>query len=118
MGDETNFQKEWAQAKPFKQIPFEGRLALLRKFLPGGKYAKMDATQLMLALKEDLGDITLLKGMLGKKDFVCTHNPQDFEKVLRNEGIWPERPGLEVLHYYRSVIKKNYYQGIEGLLST
>ncbi|KAM7344954.1 cytochrome P450 CYP12A2-like [Cochliomyia hominivorax] len=116
--EETNFQKEWTQAKPFEQIPYEGRLSLLIKFLPGGKYAKMDAFQLMTALKEDLGDINLLKGMLSKKSFVCTHNPEDFEKVFRNEGIWPDRPGMEVLQHYRSVLKKDFYQGIEGLLST
>lgn len=91
---------------------------MLKKFLPGGRYANLDATKLMLAMKEDFGDITLLKGMLGKKSFVVTHNPQDFEQVLRNEGIWPIRPGLEVLAHYRSVVRRDYYQGTEGLLST
>ncbi|XP_005177073.1 cytochrome P450 CYP12A2-like [Musca domestica] len=113
-----DFQKEWAQAKPFEAIPSESRLSMLMKFLPGGKYAKLDATQLMLALKKDLGDISLLRGMLGKKSFVVTHNPQDFEMVLRNEGICPVRPGMEVLAHYRSVVKKDFYQGNEGLLST
>lgn len=115
---ETDFQKRWAEAKPFNTIPYEGRISMLRKFLPGGKYAKLDASQLMLAFKEDFGDICLLKGMLGKKAFVCTHNPKDFELVLRNEGAWPIRPGMEVLEYYRSVLKKDFYQGTEGLLST
>lgn len=91
---------------------------MLKKFLPGGRYANLDATKLMLAMKEDFGDITLLKGMLGKKSFVVTYNPQDFEQVLRNEGIWPIRPGLEVLAHYRSVVRRDYYQGTEGLLST
>lgn len=91
---------------------------MLMKFLPGGKYAKLDASQLMLAFKRDFGDICLLKGMLGKKDFVCTHNPEDFEQVLRNEGSWPIRPGMEVLEYYRNVLKKDFYQGTGGLLST
>ncbi|XP_059224404.1 cytochrome P450 CYP12A2 isoform X2 [Stomoxys calcitrans] len=91
---------------------------MLKKFMPGGRYANLDATKLMFAMKEDLGSITLLKGMLGKKSFVVTHNPQDFEMVLRNEGVWPIRPGLEVLAHYRSVVKKDFYQGTEGLLST
>ncbi|XP_075168743.1 cytochrome P450 CYP12A2-like [Haematobia irritans] len=117
-GAPYDFQKEWAKAKPFEAIPFDSPLSMIKKFLPGGKYAKLDATQLMFAMKEDLGEITLLKGMLGKKSFVVTHNPKDFEMVLRNEGVWPIRPGLEILTYYRTVLKKDFYQGTEGLLST
>lgn len=70
-----------------------------------------------MAYRDDWGDIAVFKGLLGKSDFVVTHNPEDFEEVLRNEGTWPIRPGMEGLHYYRSVWREDFYQGVEGLLS-
>lgn len=72
---------------------------------------------MLTAYKEDWGDIAIIRGFLGKSDLIITHNPEDFEEVLRNEGAWPIRPGMETLDYYRSVWRKDFYQGVEGLLS-
>lgn len=91
---------------------------LLRSFLPGGRYASMDSTQMLNAFKQDFGNIALLPGLFGRKEFVITHNVEDFEKVLRNEGIWPVRPGSEAMQYHRHVHRAEVFQGTEGLLST
>lgn len=91
---------------------------LIRNFLPGGKYSKLDLSQFLMALKNDLGSICKLPGSFGQSDIIFTHNVQDFEKLLRNEGVWPKRPGMEALHYHRSVYRADYFQGIEGLLAT
>ncbi|KAM7362618.1 cytochrome P450 CYP12A2-like [Cochliomyia hominivorax] len=116
--DETVASKEWENAKPFEEIPSIGKFTLLRRFLPGGKYANLDSTKLMNALKEDLGNIARLPGFFGRKEFVFTHNVEDFEKILRNEGVWPNRPGSEALQYHRHVHRADFFQGIEGLIST
>ncbi|XP_073823702.1 cytochrome P450 CYP12A2-like [Musca autumnalis] len=113
-----DLQMEWTQAKPFELLPHENRLSMLMKFLPGGKYATLDAAKLFLEMKQDFGDIHLLLGLFGKKSFVLTHNPKDFEMVLRNEGIWPRRPGLEILGHYRSVVRKDFYHNTKGLLAS
>ncbi|XP_075148688.1 cytochrome P450 CYP12A2-like [Haematobia irritans] len=120
-GDTTNdvsSKTELAQAKPYDSIPTMGFLKFLINFLPGGKYAKLDSTQLMLAFKDDMGPISRIKGVLGKPDVVITHNPNDFEKALRNEGVWPVRPGSETIFYHRSVHRGDIFQDVEGLLGT
>uniref|UniRef100_A0A1A9W2D9 Cytochrome P450 n=1 Tax=Glossina brevipalpis TaxID=37001 RepID=A0A1A9W2D9_9MUSC len=112
-----DFNKKWQEAKPFEQIPGDTKLSLLRKLLLGGKYYKLKPLEMLSAYRKEWGDVAILRGFFGKKDFIVTHNPQDFEEVLRNDGTWPVRPGMEGLHYYRSVWRKNFYQGVEGLLA-
>uniref|UniRef100_A0A1I8PMH2 Cytochrome P450 CYP12A2-like n=2 Tax=Stomoxys calcitrans TaxID=35570 RepID=A0A1I8PMH2_STOCA len=108
----------WDQAKSFKNIPSMGPLKLLLQFFPGGKYANLDTSQLVLAIKRDMGPICRLSGLFGKPGMIMTHNPNDFKTILRNEGIWPERPNLEGLHYYRTVHRKDFLEGVEGLLAS
>ncbi|XP_065371244.1 cytochrome P450 CYP12A2-like isoform X2 [Calliphora vicina] len=111
--------KEWENAKPFEEIPTIGGFTFLRRFfLPGGKYANLDSTKLLQAFKEDFGNVSHLPGFFGGKSFVFTHNVDDFEKVLRNEGISPVRPGSESLYYHRHVHRAEFFQGVEGLLAS
>lgn len=114
----STLSDEWKDAKAFEDIPKIGAWKLLRNFLPGGKYRNLDSAQLMLAFKEDLGPIGLVKGVFGKADAVLCHSPQDFEKVYRNEGVWPTRPGMTVLYHYRNVLRPEIFQGVEGLSGT
>ncbi|XP_037815902.1 cytochrome P450 CYP12A2-like isoform X1 [Lucilia sericata] len=114
----STFSSEWQSAKPFEEIPTMSSFTLIRNFLPGGKYHKLDTTQFLMALREDLGSFCKIPGSFGQTDIVFTHNVQDFETLLRNEGIWPKRVGLEALNYHRSVYRADYFQGTEGLLAT
>lgn len=110
---------EWKAAKPYEDIPVMSMWDVLRNFvLPGGKYKNLDTTEMMNMFYKDLGNIGKIKGTFGQQDFVMTHDPKDFERVLRSEGIWPNRPGNDGLHYHRSVHRKEFFQGVEGLLST
>ncbi|XP_075148697.1 cytochrome P450 CYP12A2-like isoform X2 [Haematobia irritans] len=114
----TSANEEWLNAKPLDEMPTISPIKLLKNFLPGGRYHGLDSAQLMLAFKEDLGGIGLVKGVFGKPDTVLCHDPLDFEKVYRNEGVWPTRPGMEILYHYRHVIRKDFFQGVEGLSGT
>ncbi|TMW43220.1 hypothetical protein DOY81_011700 [Sarcophaga bullata] len=117
--DATTVTKEWEKAKPYKEIPTVGKLKFISNFLPGGKYADMDSTQLLNAFKADYGNISRLPALFwGSPRAVITHNVEDFEKVLRNEGIWPFRPGSEAMLYHRHVLRADFFQGREGLLAT
>ncbi|XP_065371245.1 cytochrome P450 CYP12A2-like isoform X3 [Calliphora vicina] len=118
LNSEALASKEWENAKPFEEIPTIGGFTFLTRFLPGGKYANLDSTKLLQAFKEDFGNVSYLPGFFGRKSFVFTHNVEDFEKILRNEGIWPVRPGSEALHYHRHVHRAEFFQGVEGLLAT
>ncbi|XP_073817035.1 cytochrome P450 CYP12A2-like [Musca autumnalis] len=110
--------EEWNQAKPFEEIPTMSSWKFVSNFLPGGKYAQLDSSQLMLAFRQDMGPISRIPSLFGKPTMVVTHNPHDFEKTLRNEGIWPNRPGSEALIYHRTVHRGDFFQGVEGLIGT
>ena len=114
----TKLSREWQRAKPYEELPTLSNFELLRNFLPGGKYNNLDSTQFLLALKRDLGDICKLPGLFGQQPIVFTYNVNDFETIYRNEGVWPTRPGLEAINYHRSVYRKDFFKGVEGLLAT
>lgn len=104
--------------KSYEQMPSIGPFNLIKNSLPGGKYYKLDSTQFLLALRKDFGNIYKLAGSFGRPDVIFTHNVEDFEKILRNEGIWPRRPGLLTLSYHRRVHRPDFFKGHTGLLTT
>uniref|UniRef100_A0A1I8MK12 Cytochrome P450 n=1 Tax=Musca domestica TaxID=7370 RepID=A0A1I8MK12_MUSDO len=114
----NSFTQQWQAAKPYEDIPTMPPLKMLLNFLPGGKFAKLDISDMFMALRSELGPICKMKGVFGRPDMVITHNPQDFETLLRNEGVWPNRPGSEGLSYYRRVHRADFFQGVEGLIAS
>ncbi|XP_075148685.1 cytochrome P450 CYP12A2-like [Haematobia irritans] len=112
-----NFCGEWKYARPFEEIPSLSSWSYMRNILPGGKYRKLEASELLLAIRRDIGPIVSVKSFMGRPPGVITHNPNDFEKVFRNEGIWPVRPGGDASQYHRSVHRADFFQGVEGLVS-
>lgn len=88
----------------------------MKTALPGGKYKNMDLMDMFEGLRQDHGDIFLMPGVMGAPTFVMTSNPNDFEIVFRNEGIWPHRPGSDSLRYHRDEKRKDFYQGVSGLI--
>ncbi|XP_017020150.1 probable cytochrome P450 12a5, mitochondrial [Drosophila kikkawai] len=114
---ETRDDPEWLQAKPFEEIPRANMLSLFAKIaLPGGKYKNLELMEMFKAMREDYGDVFFMGGMLGSPAFLMTHNPKDFEVVFRNEGVWPFRPGSDTLRYHRTVHRKDFFQGVEGVI--
>lgn len=109
---------EWQQARPFKEIHRVNPYTLFFQFLPGGRYHKLDATQIFEAMFAEHADIYIMPGMLGRPDIVMTQNPSDFEQIFRNEGVWPNRPSSSTLDYHRSELRADFYQGVEGIIST
>ncbi|KAH8292309.1 hypothetical protein KR054_008261 [Drosophila jambulina] len=114
---ETRDDPEWLQAKPFEEIPRVNVLSMFAKIaLPGGKYKNLELMDMFKAMQEDYGDLFFLGGMLGSPAVLMTHNPKDFEVVFRNEGVWPLRPGSDTLRYHRTVHRKDFFQGVEGVI--
>lgn len=70
-----------------------------------------------LLMKSEFGNILKMKGMLGRPDMLMLYSPEDFETVFRNEGIYPIRPGLQTLHYYRKNLRPDIYGEYGGLAS-
>ncbi|XP_017112236.1 probable cytochrome P450 12a5, mitochondrial [Drosophila elegans] len=108
---------EWLQAKPFEEIPRANMLSLFAKTaMPGGKYKKMELMEMFEAMRQDYGDVFYMSGMMGSPAFVVTHNPKDFEVVFRSEGVWPYRPGGDALRYHRTVYRKDFFDGVQGII--
>ncbi|XP_013107497.2 cytochrome P450 CYP12A2 [Stomoxys calcitrans] len=114
----TTFEQEWQAAKPYAEVPTMGLLRMLRNFLPGGKFAKLDVADMIMVMRTELGPISKMKGTFGRPDSVFTHSPQDIEKLLHNQGIWPLRPGSEGLSYHRNNHRSEFFQGVEGLIAS
>ncbi|XP_013107496.2 cytochrome P450 CYP12A2 [Stomoxys calcitrans] len=112
------FEEKWNNAKPYEEIPTIKLLKFLRGFLPGGKYSKLDGVQMVMDVKDECGNISKIPGLFGRDDAVMSHNPDDFEILFRNEGIWPVRPGSDGLAYHRSVHRADFFKGVEGILAT
>lgn len=69
------------------------------------------------ALKSEYGDIVRVQGMFGREDLVFTFRPEIYEKMFRNEGIYPQRRGLDTFTYYRQVLRPDIFHGRGGLLT-
>ncbi|XP_053969910.1 cytochrome P450 CYP12A2-like [Anastrepha ludens] len=108
---------EWQRARPFSELPKEGVFRFTCKFLPGGRYYKLDSNQLERAMNEDFGDIFIVPAVMGRPNIVVTHNPEDFASVFRNEGMWPIRP-FATLRYHRNYRHADFYKGTEGVMTT
>ncbi|XP_011188715.1 probable cytochrome P450 12a4, mitochondrial [Zeugodacus cucurbitae] len=109
---------EWQKARPFSEMHRENAFRLLFKFLPGGRYHKLDSTQMLRAMFAEHSDIFIMPGMMGRPDIILTQNPNDFEQIFRNEGVWPNRPSSLTLDYHRSELRADFYQGVEGIIAT
>jgi hypothetical protein len=82
-----------------------------------GKYDFSDITKAHTAIKKDYGDIVRFSGMEPRRDMVMVYTAEDIETIFRHEGIWPERPSLRSMNYYRTVARKEFFKGVGGILN-
>lgn len=113
----STLNEEWAKAKPYSEIPALTKFEMVRAFLPGGKYHNIDMVNLTKKLLEEYGKLVIMPGVFGRPPIVMTFEPEDFEKVFRNDSIWPHRKSLETLEYYRSTIRPDIYAEYGGLFN-
>lgn len=110
----------WEDAKPYKDIPTPKLypiVGMIPNFLPGGRYFGLGLVPMMTKVREDLGEIFVFPGMMGKPDNVMTFDPNGIEKVLRNEGPWPYRLNFLTFHYFREKMRPDVFKNSGGLLA-
>ncbi|KAH8321558.1 hypothetical protein KR074_008752, partial [Drosophila pseudoananassae] len=103
--------------KPFSEIPRPNKLKFLRAFMPGGEFSDASVIEYVSIMRKRYGDIFVIPGMFGRKDWVAIFNTKDIEMVFRNEGIWPRREALESLVYFRRHVRPDVYGEVEGLVA-
>uniref|UniRef100_W8BVC2 Putative cytochrome P450 12c1, mitochondrial n=1 Tax=Ceratitis capitata TaxID=7213 RepID=W8BVC2_CERCA len=106
---------EWQQALPYKAIPGLTRFQMWRGFMKGGDFANLSMNDLLLKCRERFGDIYRMPGIFGQPPSIVLFNLTDFEKVYRTEGVWPVRPGGEIILHYRSSRKDGFFNETMGL---
>lgn len=90
----------------------------MRGFMPGGEFHDTSFMEFTDAMRKRYGNIFIIPGTLGRKDWVATFNTKDIETVFRNEGIWPHREGLDSLVYFREHIRPEVFAERKGLIAS
>ncbi|KAG8226448.1 hypothetical protein J437_LFUL003440 [Ladona fulva] len=110
----------WDNARPFEKIPGPKPLPLignLHRFIPGiGELSTKDQLHMQKHLLEKYGKIVKITGIPGRRDMVMVYDPKWFEEMFRNESMWPHREFLQSLDYYRNVYRKDFFEGVGGVL--
>nr|XP_044249025.1 probable cytochrome P450 12d1 proximal, mitochondrial [Drosophila takahashii] len=107
-----------AQVRPYKEIPRPGKIEFIRSFMPGGEFHDASIVVYASAMRNRYGDIFIMPGMFGRKDWVTTFSTKDIELVFRNEGIWPEREMFASFQYYRTKVRPDVYGTHPGLVAS
>lgn len=58
-----------------------------------------------------------MPGILRNKEVVMVADPNDFEILFRNEGIWPARRGIATFDHYRKEFRPDVFKNMGGLLN-
>ncbi|EDW47337.1 probable cytochrome P450 12d1 proximal, mitochondrial [Drosophila sechellia] len=104
--------------KTYDEIPRPNKFKFMRAFMPGGEFQNASITEYTSAMRKRYGDIYVMPGMFGRKDWVTTFNTKDIEMVFRNEGIWPRRDGLDSIIYFREHVRPDVYGEVQGLVAS
>uniref|UniRef100_A0A336M4C2 CSON005232 protein n=1 Tax=Culicoides sonorensis TaxID=179676 RepID=A0A336M4C2_CULSO len=99
------------ESLPFRKIP--GPKSIHRAILPGGECYKKDASTILNYLRRCYGDIYKIYQVSSGDYLVVTYDPNDFEKIYREEGAWPERKIFPTVDYFRL----EYAPNTAGLLN-
>ncbi|XP_023726868.1 probable cytochrome P450 301a1, mitochondrial [Cryptotermes secundus] len=114
--------EEWDYAKPFEDMPGPKPLPIIGntwRFIPHiGDLYRLREESYHRDLYEKYGKIMKITGIPGVKNIVIVFDPDDIEKVFRNEGPWPIRETAKSITYYRLFTRKDIFQGVGGVIVT
>lgn len=109
-----------ATVKPYKDIPGPRPLPLLGntwRLLPIiGQYQIADFANVCDILHKEYGKICKLSGLVGRPDLLFVYDANEIEKVYRHEGPTPYRPSMPCLVYYKSVVRKDFFGDLPGVV--
>ncbi|KAF4531647.1 hypothetical protein B566_EDAN006578, partial [Ephemera danica] len=106
------------EPQPYSEIPGPKPLPFIGngwRFLPViGPYST-DNQKWTADIREKYGNLVKISNIPGRKDLVFVFDPVDAENVYRHEGPWPRRFIIECFQYYRSTVRKDFFQGHLGV---
>ncbi|KAL2715969.1 hypothetical protein V1478_013645, partial [Vespula squamosa] len=115
----TNTDLEF-NVKSYNEIPGPKPIPILGntwRMLPLiGKYEISDTAKISRLFYEEYGKIVRLSGLIGRPDLLFVYDADEIEKIYRQEGPTPFRPSMPCLVHYKSVIRKDFFEDIGGVV--
>lgn len=97
-----------------KELPFIGNAWRFAPII--GQYKIQELDKVMWSLNKEYGRIVKVGGLIGHPDLLFVFNGDDIEKVFRMEEAMPHRPSMPSLHYYKQILKKDFFDGNAGVI--
>jgi cytochrome P450 family 49 subfamily A len=63
------------------------------------------------------GKVVKMEGLLGRPDMLFLFDPDEIEKVFRQEDALPFRPSMPSLNYYKHVYRKEFFGDNCGVIA-
>ncbi|KYN22783.1 hypothetical protein ALC57_04563 [Trachymyrmex cornetzi] len=106
--------------RPYDEIPGPQPIPILGnawRLLPLiGQYQISDVGKISQMFYEEYGKIVRLSGLIGRPDLLFVYDADEIEKVYRQEGPTPFRPSMPCLVYYKSVVRKDFFGELPGVV--
>lgn len=81
-----------------------------------GQYTIGDVAKISSQLHEQYGQIVRFSGLIGRPDLLFIYDVDEIEKCYRNEGPTPFRPSMPSLVKYKSVVRKDFFGDLGGVV--
>jgi hypothetical protein len=81
-----------------------------------GQYRVADLAECSAQFRAQYGNIVKLSGLVGRPDLLFVYDADATEKVYRTEGPTPFRPSMPCLVYYKSVVRKDFFGALPGVV--
>lgn len=81
-----------------------------------GQYQISDLAQVSRILYDEYGQIVKLSGLIGRPDLLFVYDADETEKVYRLEGDTPYRPSMPCLVQYKSIVRKDFFGRLPGVV--
>lgn len=106
--------------KSYDKVPGPRPIPILGNFwrlLPLiGQYQISDVGKISQMFYDEYGKIVRLGGLMGRPDLLFVYDADEIEKVYRQEGPTPFRPAMPCLVRYKSVVRKDFFGELPGVV--
>lgn len=110
----------FTEAKPYSDVPGPQPLPLFGntwRMLPiFGQYDISDIGKLTQEFHEKYGRICKFSKLVGRPDLLFVFDADEIEKIYRMEGDTPYRPSVPCLVKYKSVVRKDFFGDLPGVV--
>ncbi|GLV35347.1 Cytochrome P450 301a1 [Carabus blaptoides fortunei] len=117
----TTNSDHWNNGIPYadvpgpKPVPFFGNSW---RFIPYiGDYEIEHVDRVSERLFNQYGSVVKISGIMGRPDMLFLFDPDEIEKVFRQEDVMPLRPSMPSLNYYKHVYKKDFFGDNAGVIA-